>query len=313
MIGTFKISLSDLLHFAQERGIQPLGNSPTNTFHGVAPLDEASETDIAFCRFDDERGRNWLQHTQASAVFILPHVKEFAEKVRPILYLPCDVPRLEFSLLLQQFWREPEWNTGSGLNPDIHPEAKLGSDVKVGQFTTIGPDVTIGNGTRIAPGCHIMHASVGENCWIGSNTVIGSSGFGFEDDDISGQVTEFPHVGTVSIGKNVRIGASCCIDRSALGATKIGDETKLDNNIHIGHNVNIGKRCKLTASVTISGSVIIEDDCWLAPNSVVRDWRSIGRKSLIGIGSVITRNVPENATMFGNPAREIPRPKNRYR
>lgn len=313
MIGTFNVSLSELLAFAQNRNIQPFGHSPVDIFLGVAPLNEAKTNDVAFCRFDDERGKSWLQQTRASAVFVLPQLKEFAQESRAALYLPCEVPRLEFSLLLQRFWREPEWNTGSGRNPDIHPNAKLGNDVKIGPFSTIGPDVTIGSRTKIAPGCHITHASIGENCWIGSNTVIGSSGFGFEDDDDSGQVTEFPHVGTVNIGSNVRIGASCCIDRSALGATTIGDDTKLDNNVHIGHNTHIGKRCKLTASVTVSGSVVIQDDCWLAPNSVIRDWRSVGHKSLIGIGAVITKNVPDESTMFGNPAKSIPRPKSRYR
>ncbi|MEQ8390876.1 MAG: DapH/DapD/GlmU-related protein [Thalassospira sp.] len=312
MIGSFHLTINELIQFAEERSISAVGESSVCTFNGVAPINEAGPNDIAFCRFDGESGERWLRETKASAIFITPSLIPVALSVRSAVYLPCEAPRLDFSLLLKRHWQEPQWNTGSGGNPDIHPLAKLAHDVKVGPFTTIGPDVEIGQGTRIGAGCHIEYAQIGEHCQIGSNSVIGSPGFGYEDDT-SGTVIEFPHVGTVILGNRVRVGASCCIDRSALGATKIGNDTKLDNNVHVGHNARIGQRCKLTASVTVSGSVSIDDDCWLAPNSVIRDWRSVGKDTLIGIGAVITKDVEDHSTMFGNPARPIPRPKNRYR
>jgi UDP-3-O-[3-hydroxymyristoyl] glucosamine N-acyltransferase len=63
------------------------------------------------------------------------------------------------------------------------------------------------------------------------------------------------------IEDDVEIGANSCVDRGALGETRIGRGTKIDNLVQVGHNVNIGKRCIIAAQTGISGSVVIEDDC----------------------------------------------------
>ena len=52
-----------------------------------------------------------------------------------------------------------------------------------------------------------------------------------------------------------------CVDRAALGRTRIGRGTKLDNMVHVGHNCDIGERVVIAAQTGISGSVTIEDDC----------------------------------------------------
>ncbi|PYS30015.1 MAG: UDP-3-O-(3-hydroxymyristoyl)glucosamine N-acyltransferase, partial [Acidobacteria bacterium] len=49
--------------------------------------------------------------------------------------------------------------------------------------------------------------------------------------------------------------------RGALGRTRIGRGTKLDNMVHVGHNCDIGERVVIAAQTGISGSVTIEDDC----------------------------------------------------
>src|SRR4029077_4143055 len=56
-------------------------------------------------------------------------------------------------------------------------------------------------------------------------------------------------------------GAYTCVDRAALGQTRIGRGTKIDNMVHVGHNCDIGERVVIAAQTGISGSVTIEDDC----------------------------------------------------
>ena len=108
--------------------------------------------------------------------------------------------------------------------------------------------------------------------------------------------------GRVIIGNNVDIGANTTIDRGALSDTIIGDNTKINNLCHIAHNTKIGKNVIITGCVNISGSSIIEDNVWIAPNASIRGWVIIGESATIGIGSVVTKDIPKGETWIGNPS-----------
>ena len=88
---------------------------------------------------------------------------------------------------------------------------------------------------------------------------LGVDGFGYVRDDLG--YHKFPQIGTVVIEDDVELGAYTCVDRAALGRTRIGRGTKLDNLVHVGHNCDIGERVVIAAQTGISGSVTIEDDC----------------------------------------------------
>ena len=60
MIGYFNITKKQLLTFARNRGIKPLGNCKVDKFNGVSPINEAKKNEIAFCRFEDENG-DWIK------------------------------------------------------------------------------------------------------------------------------------------------------------------------------------------------------------------------------------------------------------
>lgn len=61
----------------------------------------------------------------------------------------------------------------------------------------------------------------------------------------------------------------------------------------------------ITGCVNVSGSNIIDDNVWIAPNSSVRGWVHIGKNAFIGMGSVVTKNVPDGETWLGNPAHKF--------
>lgn len=313
MIGSLSVSSKALLAFAKEQGIEPIGTPPVEAFDAVEPIYAAGSTHVTFCRFDDDRGRRWLETTHAGAVFILPHLAAEAHERREALYLPCPIPRFGLLRFIERFWQEPLWHPPSGRNPDIHESARLGDDVRIGPFTIIGPDVEIGTGAVIGAGVHIMHSSIGRDCLIGSNSVIGGPGFGYEDDDETKEVVEFPHIGRVRIGDRFRLGANCTVDRAALGETVIEDDCKVDAGVHVGHNVKLGKRCKITAHAMLGGSVEIGAGTWVGPSAVIRDWRTVGEDALIGIGAVVTKDVPDGTAVVGNPAHPIERTTYRYR
>ena len=144
---------------------------------------------------------------------------------------------------------------------------------------------------------------VGNNTNIHPSACIGKGGFGWELNE-QGKYEYFPHFGDVIIGDNCDIGAFVCVDRGNLSNTVIEDGVKIDNLTHIAHNVKIGSNVIVCANVTICGSVTIGNNSYIAPNTCVREHVKIGNNVMIGMGSVVTKDIPDNEIWFGNPAKK---------
>lgn len=194
--------------------------------------------------------------------------------------------------------------------PSIHSTAVIHSEANVGEGCTIGPYAVIGKatiGSRCVIESHVHicdNVIMGEGCVIKAGAVLGGAGFGYERDE-KGNKFRFPQIGQLIMGNYVEVGSNTCIDRGALSDTIIGDYTKINNLCHIAHNNRIGKNVSITGCVNISGSNIIEDDVWIAPNASIRGWIHIGRGALIGMGAVVTKDVPAGETWVGNPAHKM--------
>src|SRR5207302_5483166 len=93
---------------------------------------------------------------------------------------------------------------------------------------------------------------------------------------------KFPQIGTVLIEDDVELGANTTVDRAALGRTRIGRGTKLDNLVHVGHNCDIGERVVIAAQTGISGSVTIEDDCVIGGQVGFGDHIRVQKGAVIG-------------------------------
>jgi UDP-3-O-[3-hydroxymyristoyl] glucosamine N-acyltransferase len=193
----------------------------------------------------------------------------------------------------------------------VHPTAVIDGDVDmkgptyISAHVYIGPNTRLGNNVIIHPNVTIYgDTSIGNDVIIHSGTVIGKPGFGYERDE-NGCWVRFPHIGKVVIEDNVEVGGNVVIDRGALDNTVIGSGARIDNLVHVAHSVRIGKNCIIVACTQTGGSDTFGDNTWIGPNSSLIQGITIGRGCMAGVGSVITRDLPDNTIVAGNPAMQI--------
>jgi UDP-3-O-[3-hydroxymyristoyl] glucosamine N-acyltransferase len=240
----------------------------------VADLETASAGDIAYV--DDEKFFERARQSRATCLIV---TREFVSTQNESVATCIEVakPKLAFALVAEIL--HPQKRREPFVHPSatVAPSADIDLTVFIGAHVAIGEGVRIGSGTRIEAGVVIgdhvavgrdcvLHpgvvlydnVSVGERVILHAGVVIGADGFGYVRGEVS--YHKFPQVGTVVIEDDVELGAHTCVDRAALGQTRIGRGTKLDNMVHVGHNCDIGERVVIAAQTGISGSVVIEDD-----------------------------------------------------
>jgi UDP-3-O-[3-hydroxymyristoyl] glucosamine N-acyltransferase len=133
--------------------------------------------------------------------------------------------------------------------------------------------------------------------------VIGSDGFGYTLAD--GQHMKVPHVGHVVIEDNVEIGANTVIDRATIGATMIGEGTKIDNLVQVAHSVKLGKHNILCAFTGIAGSTVSGNHVVFAANVGVSDHVRIDDGVILGARAGVPpkKHLRHGNIYLGNPAR----------
>lgn len=102
----------------------------------------------------------------------------------------------------------------------------------------------------------------------------------------------------VEIGKGVFIGPFCTIDVDV----KIGDFTTIISYCGIGHDSRIGEYCEIESYATLGGGSILGNEVTIHPRATILPRVVIEEKTIVGVGSVVTRNMPSNVTVWGNPA-----------
>lgn len=197
----------------------------------------------------------------------------------------------------------------------VHPTAILGEDVVLGEGTSIGPGVVLGDGVRIGRDCRLdarvtvyPGVTIGNEVTVQAGTVLGSAGFGYARSPETGEYILFPQQGRLVIEDRVEIGANTTIDRGALGETRIGQGTKIDNLVHIGHNCVIGKNVVIAAQTGISGSSVVEDGAILGGQVGIGEHATVGEGVILGGGAGVLSGKKmqgKGEVFWGRPARPL--------
>jgi UDP-3-O-[3-hydroxymyristoyl] glucosamine N-acyltransferase len=282
----------------------------------VTGIHQARQGDLTFVA--NPRYASYIATTKASAIILGPKDAAPAH----LAVLRSDDPYTTFARALQFFVRTTSPVTGVDRLSAVAPDATIGPGVSIGPFVTIGagatvgartviyPNVVIGPGARIGDDCVIhSQASIREGVVVGhrvvlhDGVVIGSDGYGFARQK-DGTHLKIPQHADVVIEDDVEIGANSTIDRPAVGETRIGAGTKLDNLVHVAHGVAIGKRVLLAAQVGIAGSTTIEDDVMMAGQTGVTGHINVGKRAMVGAKSAVLNSVEAGAFVTGHPAIE---------
>jgi len=293
---------------------------------GNTALDISSAADIMSAQaqqvtvLSDSKYKKYLKDTRATACFISEKLLD-ADTPVGLTLLICQDPEISFLNAVKLLHPEPALrrqispqavlaeSVSLGRNVHIGPFASVGEHTVIGDGSTIeagvriGNDVIIGKNSRIHPNVVIYdHSVIGNEVIIHAGAIIGADGFGYKFRD--NQHIKVPHVGNVEIADRVEIGANTCIDRGALGATRIGAGSKIDNLVQLGHNNIVGRNVIICGQSGISGSCTIEDGAILAGSAGVADHVKIGSRAVVMARSGISADVEPGAQVFGSPAKD---------
>jgi len=259
-------------------------------------IDKLASNGLSFYRKDDfEKYQHLFNDT--NLVLVNNSLKEKLPKGN---YIFSENPSLCFNIVASMLLpkKENEINEYAIIEKDV----KMGKNITIGPFSHIKEGVIIGANCIIESNCVIENAIIGDNVKIQSGVKIGNVGFGSQQN-LQGAYFDFPHFGRVIIGNNVVIQDNAVINRGTLNDTIIGNNSRIGPLTWIAHGVSIGDFCFISQATTIAGSVKIGEYSTIWGNSSIRDGLQIGVNCVVGMGAVVTKNIPDSEIWVGNPAR----------
>jgi UDP-3-O-[3-hydroxymyristoyl] glucosamine N-acyltransferase len=165
----------------------------------------------------------------------------------------------------------------------------------------IYPDSEIGDRTVLHSNCTIQERTrIGADCVIHSGAVIGGEGFGFVPS-ASGWV-KMEQSGCTVLEDGVEVGCNSTIDRPAVGETRIGRNTKMDNMVHIGHGCQIGANCAIAAQVGMAGGTKVGNQVILAGQVGIANQAKVGDGVIASAKTGIHSDIEPGAVVSGYPA-----------
>ena len=284
-------------------GVLASSIDPETELLAVSSIEAASASTIVFVTDAKTLARALVSH----AGLILVSASVSSASLDPRVIVVADA-RLAFALVAKRLQTA---SSGVAVHTSafIHPNASIGAGTAVGALCVIEEGVTLGRDCVIGPNVTIYaNTTLGDRVNAQAGAILGSKGFGYVRDAATGEFTLFPQQGTLIIESDVDIGANTTIDRGALGETRIGAGSKLDNLVHIGHNCLIGRNVIIAAQTGISGSSVVEDGAILGGQVGIGEHALVGPGVILGGGAGVLsgkKMYGPGEVFWGRPARPL--------
>lgn len=300
-----------LTELAERLGCKLVGDGNIEV-EGVAGIEAATPKEITF--LSNPRYASRAAATGAGAIIVGQELKG-----AKLAQLISSNPYLDFARALEIFYKVPATAPGVHATAVVADSAQIGANASIGAYAVIGDDVVLGDNAVIHPhvtiyaGVHIgddfiAHAQsvVREHCRIGNRVIlqngahIGTDGYGFARR-ADGSHHKIPQSGIVVLEDDVEIQAGTCIDRAAVGETRIRRGAKIDNLVQVGHAVEIGEDNLICAQVGIAGSTTLGKNCILAGQVGVINHLTIGDGVIITAQTGVGHDIESGRKISGSP------------
>ena len=284
----------------------------------IAPVETAESGSLTFL----EAGKSLalLENTQASAILLPPEPKmQQLASDRGIAWIASAQPKLLFARSVPLFYQPQRPPVGIHPTAIVDPTAQVGQGVSIGAYVVIGPGAIIEDEVCLHPhvviygGAQIGRRSVihaqaviherailGSDCVIHSGAVIGSEGFGFVPS-AQGWV-KLDQSGYTVLEDQVEVGCNSAVDRPAMGETRLGRNTKIDNLVQIAHNCQLSQNCLMAGQSGLAGSVTLEENVILAGQAGIVNQIHIGKGTILSAKTAALQDVAAGQVVSGYPA-----------
>jgi UDP-N-acetylglucosamine acyltransferase len=181
----------------------------------------------------------------------------------------------------------------------VHPDADIGTGVRIGAYSIIGEQVQIADNCEIGP-----HVVIKGPTRIGESTRI--SQFASIGDDPQDKKYQGEAASHLEIGSNNVIREFCSINRGTAqggGITRVGNNNWIMAYVHIAHDCQVGNNTIFANNATLAGHVLIDDFAILGGFTGVHQFCRVGCHSISAIASIIVKDVPPYLMVSGNTAK----------
>lgn len=289
------IVIKDILEFLNEKKLE---------FSFVGQKEEAIDGFSSLFSYK-ENTITWNKH------------RDFAEKNLPIKYklmvspvynenacencIITEKPKAVFFSVLEKFFSTENTLPDVGKGTYISENVKIGTNVKIGYNCVLDGNIKIGDNTVIYNNVSIINSvDIGRNCVIQSGTIIGHDDYSFVENE-DHRKTMVKHYGGIKIGDDVWLGPQCVVNRGTIDDTEIRRGCKIDAQCVVSHNVILRENSALICGAKLFGSVDVGENAYIA-SAIVKNQLKLGNNVVVGMGSVVLKDIEDDVTAVGVPA-----------
>jgi len=298
---TKQVPINEIVEFLNKDIIKLFGNTTNKTIDNITNVERVNEKSLDWVNSNKTNKQEIVEASKAK-VFLVDESVEYSDlmKFQDKVLIVVKKPKLSLMSVIKQFFSEKQ-SANIDASAYIHPEAIIGNNVYIGPHCFIGKCIIGDNNIIHSNVCIYDRTTIGNNNEIHSGALLCVDGLGCVRQS-DGSLEEFPQIGGVVIGDNCYIGGNTHIASGSLSDTIIENGCKINGMCFIGSNDVLHENVWITGSTMLAGSVEVGKNTTIFSRVVVRDWCKIGEGCTIGMGSVITKNIPDGETWFGSPA-----------